>query len=62
MRRPNRIVVTLASPERVAPVRAAMDGYRVSGTVVQASRLAPLPDGTHRLAATNPVTVMWGER
>jgi precorrin-6Y C5,15-methyltransferase (decarboxylating) len=61
-RRPGRIVVTLASPERIAPVRAAMDGYRVSGTMVQASRLAALPDGTHRLAATNPVTVMWGER
>jgi len=61
-RRPGRLVVTLASPERIAPVRAAMDGYRVSGTLVQASRLAPLPDGTHRLAATNPVTVMWGRR
>jgi precorrin-6B C5,15-methyltransferase / cobalt-precorrin-6B C5,C15-methyltransferase len=61
-RRPSRIVVTLASPERIGAVRAAMDGYRVSGTVVQASRLAPLPDGSHRLAATNPVTVMWGQR
>ena len=61
-RRPRRIVVTLASPERIAAVRAAMHGYRVSGTVVQAARLAPLPDGTHRLAATNPVTVMWGQR
>jgi len=61
-RRPHRIVVTLATPERVAAVRAAMDGYQVSGTLVQASRLSPLPDGTHRLAATNPVTVMWGRR
>jgi len=61
-RRPHRIVVTLAAPERVAAVGAAMEGYRVSGTLVQASRLAPLPDGTHRLAASNPVTVMWGER
>ena len=25
-----------------------------------ADRLAPLPDGTHRLAATNPVHVVWG--
>ena len=61
-RRPERIVVTLASPERTGAVCAAMDGYRVAGTLVQASRLAPLPDGTHRLAAANPVTVMWGER
>lgn len=61
-RRPRRVVVTLASPERIGSVRAALDGYRVSGTVVQASRLAPLPDGTHRMAAANPVTVMWGER
>ncbi len=62
LRRPRRLVVTLASPERIAAVRSALGGYRVAGTVVQASRLAPLPDGTHRLAATNPVTVMWGER
>jgi precorrin-6B C5,15-methyltransferase / cobalt-precorrin-6B C5,C15-methyltransferase len=39
-----------------------MDGYRVGGTVVQSARLSPLPDGTDRLAAVNPVTVMWGER
>jgi precorrin-6B C5,15-methyltransferase / cobalt-precorrin-6B C5,C15-methyltransferase len=61
-RRPARIVVTLAAPERIGAVRAALDGYRVAGTVVQASRLTPLPDGTDRLAATNPVTVIWGER
>jgi precorrin-6B C5,15-methyltransferase / cobalt-precorrin-6B C5,C15-methyltransferase len=61
-RDPRRVVVTLAAPERVGEVRAALAGYRVAGTVVQASRLAGLPDGTHRLAAINPVTVLWGTR
>jgi precorrin-6Y C5,15-methyltransferase (decarboxylating) len=61
-RGPARIVVTLAAPERIGAVREALDGYRVGGTLVQAARIAPLPDGTDRLAATNPVTVMWGER
>jgi hypothetical protein len=27
----------------------------------QASRFTPLPDGTHRLAAQNPVFIVWGE-
>jgi precorrin-6B C5,15-methyltransferase / cobalt-precorrin-6B C5,C15-methyltransferase len=61
-RGPGRVVVTLAAPERIGEVRAALRGYRVSGTVLQASRLAGLPDGTDRLAATNPVTVLWGTR
>ncbi len=61
-REPRRVVVTLAAPERIGEVRTALAGYRVEGTVLQASRLRPLPDGTDRLAATNPVTVMWGSR
>jgi precorrin-6B C5,15-methyltransferase / cobalt-precorrin-6B C5,C15-methyltransferase len=61
-REPRRVVVTLAAPERIGEVRSALAGYRVEGTVLQASRLRPLPDGTDRLAATNPVTVMWGSR
>ncbi|MDQ4086022.1 MAG: precorrin-6y C5,15-methyltransferase (decarboxylating) subunit CbiE [Actinomycetota bacterium] len=61
-RHPARIVVTLAAPERIGAVREALDGYRVGGTLVQAARLAALPDGTDRLAATNPVTVLWAER
>lgn len=61
-RQPRLVVVTLAAPERIGEVRTALAGYRVEGTVLQASRLRPLPDGTDRLAATNPVTVMWGSR
>jgi precorrin-6Y C5,15-methyltransferase (decarboxylating) len=61
-RRPERLVVTLAAPERIGAVREAMAGYRVGGTIVQSARLARLPDGTYRPAAVNPVTVMWGER
>lgn len=61
-RAPRTIVLTLAAPERIGAVRAALEDFRFGGTVVQASRLAPLPDGTARLAATNPVTVVWGER
>jgi precorrin-6B C5,15-methyltransferase / cobalt-precorrin-6B C5,C15-methyltransferase len=61
-RGPARIVVTLAAPERIGAVRQALQGYPLGGTLVQAARLAPLPDGTDRLAATNPVTVLWGQR
>ena len=38
----------------------ASAGYRTEGVQLQASRLAPLPDGTHRLAATNPVYLVCG--
>jgi precorrin-6Y C5,15-methyltransferase (decarboxylating) len=37
-------------------------GYTVDGTLLQASRLAPLPDGAHRLAAANPVFLLWATR
>jgi precorrin-6B C5,15-methyltransferase / cobalt-precorrin-6B C5,C15-methyltransferase len=61
---PARVVVTLASVDRVAPVCDLLTGlgYRASGTQLQASRLAPLPGGSLRLAATNPVFVLWGDR
>lgn len=61
-RRPRRVVVTLASLDRIAGCREAMAaaGYDVDGTVIAASRLAPLPDGTTRLAALNPVVVLSG--
>jgi precorrin-6Y C5,15-methyltransferase (decarboxylating) len=61
---PARVVVALAALDRIAPTRAALlaAGYRVEGTQVAASRLADLPDGTVRLAATNPVTILWGTR
>jgi precorrin-6Y C5,15-methyltransferase (decarboxylating) len=59
-----RVVVALAALDRVAPTRAALlaAGHTVDGVQLAASRLAPLPDGTVRLAATNPITVLWGAR
>ena len=36
-------------------------GYVVNGTLLQASRLATLPDGAYRLAAANPVFLLWAE-
>lgn len=63
-RRPERVVLTLAALDRVAPavglLRAA--GYTVEGTQLSAARLADLPGGSIRLAATNPVVVLTGER
>lgn len=60
--RPERVVAALASVDRVATVHALLTeaGYRVEGTQIQASRLAPLPNGSLRLAAANPVTVLCG--
>ncbi|HEY6759419.1 MAG TPA: precorrin-6y C5,15-methyltransferase (decarboxylating) subunit CbiE [Baekduia sp.] len=58
-----RVVVTLALVERAGPVleRLAAGGFAAEGTLVSASRLAPLAGG-HRLAATNPVFVATGRR
>jgi len=58
------VVVTLAAIDRVAEVRSALSGAGlvVDGVLLQSSRLAPLPGGVSRLAATNPVFVLWGER
>jgi precorrin-6Y C5,15-methyltransferase (decarboxylating) len=63
-RRPARIVVALAAIERAGPAHAALStaGYAVDGVLLQASRLAPLPGDVHRLAATNPVFVLWATR
>lgn len=60
--RPARVVVALAALDRIVPARDALRcaGYAVEGAQIAASRLAPLPDGTVRLAATNPVTILWG--
>lgn len=55
-----RVVVALAALDRLAPTREALRGYRVEGVQVAASRLAELPDGTVRLAATNPILLLWG--
>ena len=61
-RRPARIVVALAAIERAGAVHSALTnaGYAVDGALLQASRFAPLPGDVHRLAATNPVFVLWG--
>ncbi|MET8361210.1 precorrin-6y C5,15-methyltransferase (decarboxylating) subunit CbiE [Micromonospora sp. NPDC005171] len=63
-RQPERVVLTLAALDRVAPavglLRAA--GYTVGGCQLSAARLADLPGGSIRLAATNPVVVLTGER
>ncbi|WP_433558761.1 precorrin-6y C5,15-methyltransferase (decarboxylating) subunit CbiE [Pseudonocardia xinjiangensis] len=60
---PQRVVVALAALDRIAPTRAALlaAGYATGGTQIAASRLAELPDGSVRLAATNPITLVWGE-
>jgi precorrin-6Y C5,15-methyltransferase (decarboxylating) len=58
------VVVTLAAVDRVAGVRAALRsaGLRPDGVLLQSSRLAPLPGEVVRLAAGNPVFVLWGTR
>jgi precorrin-6B C5,15-methyltransferase / cobalt-precorrin-6B C5,C15-methyltransferase len=61
---PARVVVTLASVDRVRPVCDLLTelGYTTEGTQLQASRLSPLPGGSLRLAALNPVFVLWADR
>jgi precorrin-6Y C5,15-methyltransferase (decarboxylating) len=61
-RRPPRIVATFTSLERAGSVLPmfASHGYAAEGVLHQASRLSALPDGTHRLAAQNPVFIVWG--
>jgi precorrin-6Y C5,15-methyltransferase (decarboxylating) len=62
--RPDTIVVTLAAVSRVAETAALLTahGYRPDGVQLQASRLSSLPAGQLRLAAENPVFVLWGQR
>lgn len=61
---PTRVVAAVAAVERVGPILdlLAEQGFSTGGSQLAASRLSSLPDGTHRLAATNPVFVLWGER
>ena len=61
---PARVVVTLASVDRVRGVTDLLTGagYAAEGTQLQASRLAELPGGSLRLAAVNPVFVIWAAR
>jgi precorrin-6Y C5,15-methyltransferase (decarboxylating) len=58
------VVVTLAAVDRVPATRRALAdaGLATGGVLLQASRLVPLPGDSTRLAATNPVFVLWGER
>jgi precorrin-6B C5,15-methyltransferase / cobalt-precorrin-6B C5,C15-methyltransferase len=61
---PGRVVVTLAAVQRVGETSdlLAAQGYHPEGVQLQASRLASLPNRTLRLAAENPVFVLWGQR
>ena len=61
---PDTVVVTLAAIERVGETAALLNHhhYQAEGIQLQASRLTPLPGGQHRLAAQNPVFVLWGQR
>ncbi|MEU9171378.1 precorrin-6y C5,15-methyltransferase (decarboxylating) subunit CbiE [Streptomyces sp. NPDC048420] len=58
------VVVAMATLDRVPAVRAALTGAGLDcdGVLLQSSRLAPLPGDVTRLAATNPVFLLWGER
>ncbi|WP_200301344.1 precorrin-6y C5,15-methyltransferase (decarboxylating) subunit CbiE [Streptomyces adelaidensis] len=58
------VVVALAALDRVPAVRAALiaAGLTCDGVLLQASRLAPLPGDVTRLAAVNPVFLLWGVR
>lgn len=58
-RRPARLVVALATVERVAPVLEAMGGYDPRAVLLETARLHPLGSG-HRLAPCNPVFVVSG--
>ncbi len=61
---PRRVVIALAAIERVGPALDVLqrNGYAAEAVQIQASRLAALPDGSHRLAAANPVTLVSGVR
>jgi precorrin-6Y C5,15-methyltransferase (decarboxylating) len=61
---PGHVVVTLAAIQRVGETTDLLTdlGYRAEGVQLQASRLARLPTGRLRLAAENPVFVLWGHK
>ena len=58
------VVVAVAAVDRVGAVRDALDaaGLTTDGVLLQSSRLAPLPGDVSRLAAANPVFLVWGVR
>ena len=59
-----RIVVNLASIERVVQTQACLEslGFDAELTMISASRGKALPDGTMRLEAQNPVFIITGKR
>ena len=61
---PSRVVAAVAAIERAGEMLELLDrqGFSAEGSQVGAARLTPLPGGGHRLAAVNPVFVLWGER
>jgi precorrin-6Y C5,15-methyltransferase (decarboxylating) len=63
-RRPATIVATYAAVDRMVAARAVLHdaGYAVEGVQLSSARLADLPDGGVRLAATNPVFLLSGSR
>ncbi|MFE0384863.1 precorrin-6y C5,15-methyltransferase (decarboxylating) subunit CbiE [Streptomyces bungoensis] len=58
------VVVALAALDRVPAAREALTraGLHCDGVLLQSSRLAPLPGDVTRLAAANPVFLLWGVR
>ncbi|WP_073952352.1 bifunctional cobalt-precorrin-7 (C(5))-methyltransferase/cobalt-precorrin-6B (C(15))-methyltransferase [Streptomyces kebangsaanensis] len=58
------VVVAVAALDRVPAAREALTaaGFACDGVLLQSSRLAPLPGDVTRLAATNPVFLLWGVR
>lgn len=58
------VVIAMAALDRVPAAREALvtAGFSCDGVLLQSSRLAPLPGDATRLAATNPVFLLWGMR
>lgn len=58
------VVVAMAALDRVPAAREALvaAGFSCDGVLLQSSRLAPLPGDVTRLAAANPVFLLWGTR
>ncbi|WP_128377903.1 precorrin-6y C5,15-methyltransferase (decarboxylating) subunit CbiE [Streptomyces cavernae] len=58
------VVVAVAALDRVPAAREALvgAGFDCGGVLLQSSRLAPLPGDVTRLAAANPVFLLWGVR
>lgn len=58
---PKRVVIALATVERVGPTVAALGDYDVETVLLQVQHLTPLGDG-HRLSPANPVFIVSGTR